>query len=123
MNDVVYLIVYGLFSSGVIAGLVSLATKRFIKKHDDKDTLKKDVAQLKKDVSDLRVALARKQLADLIRNYPNEIKIIIDQAEYYFLQLHGNSWAWVLLSKWAEENNVDIEYLRPSNITNNNLKK
>ncbi|MBQ9160850.1 MAG: hypothetical protein IJ122_05965 [Methanobrevibacter sp.] len=47
----------------------------------------------------------------LINFYPNDHQSILKEAENYRFILHGNTWMIDLLKKWADKEEVNIDYI------------
>ena len=54
---------------------------------------------------------ARVDLMQAIQHAPSEHQAILALGERYFLELQGDTWMSGVFRKWAEDENVDINYI------------
>ena len=111
MDIVSTIIIACLGSSGFFA-VVQLILSRWFNKRDSKDESVKALCRLadRADVGDLNDS--RIQLLILINHYPENHYAILKEAEHYFCDLHGDSWVAEIVSNWAAEQGVNIEYIK-----------
>ena len=96
------------------AGVFSLAQfliTRHDRRKDDLGGIEKRLGAIEKGQDDMNLRVSRIELAGLIRNNPDNIDAILQVAEYYFIDLHGNAYAHAMFEKWANEHGVAIGWL------------
>lgn len=121
--DITTIILTCLGSTGLFAFIQFLLTRYFNKK-DGRDEVKKSLKTLADRANTGDLNDSRIQLLILINHFPTDHKAILAEAENYFIKLKGDSWMAGLITKWAKEENVDIEYIkRAHEATLTNIKK
>jgi len=73
--------------------------------------LKTDLADLRSDLARNSLQTARIDLLQAIVHTPTEHEAIFELAENYFLKLGGNTNMLGKFKNWAEQEEVDIEYI------------
>lgn len=111
MNIITTIIIACIGSSGFFA-VVQMLLNRLFTKHDNKDSQAKSLKRLaeRADTGDLNDS--RIQLLILINHYPQCHQEILKEAENYFINLKGDSWVASIVTNWAEQEHVDIEYIK-----------
>lgn len=98
-------------SSGLFA-IVQLCLTRHFSKQDNKNDLIKSVQRLADRADEGDLNDSRIQLLILINHYPENHYAILKEAEHYFIGLHGDSWVAEIVMNWADEQGVNIEYIK-----------
>lgn len=112
----VTLLVALLSSSGLIGGIFSIIntiisrkTARGDKQEEIKKELaelkantEKEIAEIKTEVQENRLDMARIQLMLLMSDYPDDVSEIMKAAEKYFVTLGGNFYMDTLFAKWLK---------------------
>lgn len=96
-------------------GLFSLAQfllTRYFNKKDGKDETKQALKVLAERANTGDLNDSRIQLLILVNHFPHDHRAILTEAENYFIKLQGDSWMAGIITKWAEDENVDIEYIK-----------
>lgn len=109
-------LVLGIFAAMLgSTGLFSLA-QFLINRHDNK---KGATAQIKIKLDSIdnkcgrnELATTRLQLLFLINSQPDNKDAILQTAQRYFVELHGNGEAWAVFNAWADSNNVDLGWYK-----------
>lgn len=105
-----------LSSSGLIGGIFSIIntvisrkTARGDKQEEIKKELaelkastEKEIAEIKNEVQENRLDMARIQLMLLMSDYPDDVGEIMKAAEKYFVTLGGNFYMDTLFAKWLK---------------------
>lgn len=65
-----------------------------------------------KDIEELKIAVSRIQLMNLMQNDPKNRDTILREAEHYFIELKGDGYMANEFSKWASTNGFDIGWFR-----------
>lgn len=105
-----------LSSSGLIGGIFSIIntvisrkTARGGKQEEIKKELaelkvstEKEIAEIKNEVQENRLDMARIQLMLLMSDYPDDVSEIMKAAEKYFVTLGGNFYMDTLFAKWLK---------------------
>lgn len=103
-------------SSGLISGIfaiintmLSRKTARGDKQEEIKKELaelkantEKEIAEIKTEVQENRLDMARIQLMLLMSDYPDDVSEIMKAAEKYFVTLGGNFYMDTLFAKWLK---------------------
>lgn len=116
LADIISLIV----AIGAIAGgngIVQFLINRKDKKIDESiDQIREDVQKLTSTLDDKFISTRRDickiQLQMLMDKGDQEVNATLQVAERYFIELKGNAEMAAIFTKWANENDVDIEYLK-----------
>lgn len=58
------------------------------------------------------LATTRLQILFLIESQPDNKDAILQTAQRYFVELHGNGEAWAVFNSWADSNNIDLGWYR-----------
>ena len=109
--DAVTILLACLGSTGLFAFAQFLLTRYFNKK-DGKDELRKAIKILAERANTGDLNDSRIQLLILINHFPHDHQAILAEAENYFIRLQGDSWMAGIVTKWAEQEKVDIEYIK-----------
>lgn len=65
-------------------------------------------SSVKKDIDELKIAVSRIQLINLMQNSPKNKDAILKEAEHYFVKLSGDGYMHDVFHEWAKSQNVDI---------------
>ena len=103
---------------GVVATILVTKMKRKYEKEDKNDQILAEIKKLhiRDEEMDARhrecmLGISKVTLAVLIEHNPKDHKSILDEAVYYFGELGGDSWAYDKVSRWAEQEDVNIDYI------------
>lgn len=121
MSDKIMTIILTIISSSGIFTIIQLLLNRYFNKQDKKDELQKALVSLAERTRLSELSDSRTQLLILINHYHDNHYAILKEAENYFCNLKGDSWMIEILTNWAEEEDVDISYLK--GIHEENLKE
>lgn len=85
---------------------------------DEVNSLKKDVTELKsgfigmrKDLDDNNLRTLRLDLLHAIETDPDNVLVIIEMAQRYFVGMNGNCYMSRIFQDWASEHNVPVSWL------------
>ena len=118
---IVSLIGVFLGGSGLSATILSIVLKRKYEKEDRTDKIMKSLEELQKKSNMRDIEISKLQISNLIEHSPKDHRAIQDEMDRYFLILHGDSWVFDKVSKWAGQESVNIDYIRIAH--EQNLKK
>lgn len=121
MSDKIMTIILTIISSSGIFTIIQFLLNRYFNKQDKKDELQKALVSLAERTRLSELSDSRTQLLILINHYHDNHYAILKEAENYFCNLKGDSWMIEILTNWAEEEDVDISYLK--GIHEENLKE
>jgi hypothetical protein len=108
----IFLAILGtMLGSAGLFSMIQFLISRHDKKNDKLGKFADELNALRNGQKDMNVRLTRMELMGLIRNNPENTDAILQVAEYYFIQLHGNAYAHAMFEKWAKEHNVAIGWL------------
>lgn len=109
MNTTIILACLG--SSGLFT-LIQFILSRLFNKMDNKDENTKLLKRLNERADEGDLNDSRIQLLMLINHYPTCHSEILKEAEHYFIELKGDSWMSNIFIRWAEKENVNIDYIK-----------
>lgn len=112
MNDTALTILVALLGSSGLFTVIQLFLNRYFSKKDKIDEVSQSLSALKERTYLSELSDSRTQLLILINHYHDNHYAILKEAENYFCTLKGDSWMIEILTKWAEEENVDINYIK-----------
>lgn len=108
MEATIWAVVAACLGSTGLFTLVGQIIKNRREKSDKKDTLRKEVQELRKDVKRLERDSCRTQLLVMMRDYPLERAEIMQLGEHYFADLDGNWYLSSIFSAWLKENGFAV---------------
>lgn len=76
-----------------------------------KETMDNISTEMRKSNIEQEKAICRMELAIMIDKQKNNKLAIEKKARHYFCDLGGNDWMGEVYSKWAKENNADVDVL------------
>ena len=114
-------IIVALVGGGTIGVIFKAVYDRICKKNDDRDEIKRDIKYLMQKSAERDIYVSQLKILNLIQHCPKDHKAIMMECEYYFRVLKADSWVFDMVSDWAKDEDVDIEYLKV--IHDNNLKE
>ena len=109
--DITTIILACIGSTGVFS-LIQFLLARYFNRKDGKDEIKGALKTLTERANTGDLNDSRIQLLMLINHFPHDHRAILTEAENYFIKLQGDSWMIEIITKWAEEENVDIEPIK-----------
>lgn len=112
MSDITLTIIIALLSSSGLFTVIQLLLNRYFSKKDKIDEVSKSLSALRERTHLRELSDSRTQLLILINHYHDNHYAILNEAENYFCTLKGDSWMIEILTKWAEEENVNIDYIK-----------
>lgn len=112
MNDTMLAVLIALLGSSGLFTMIQFLLNRYFNKKDKKDEIHQTIMSLAKRTHLSELSDCRTQLLILINHYSDNHYAILKEAENYFFNLKGDSWMIEILIKWAEEENVDIDYIK-----------
>lgn len=112
MNDTVLTILVALLGSSGLFTVIQLLLNRYFNKKDKINEVSQLLFTLRERIHLSELSDSRTQLLILINHYHDNHYAILKEAENYFCTLKGDSWMIEILTKWAEEENVDINYIK-----------
>ena len=112
MNEMVLTILVALLGSSGLFTVIQLLLNRYFSKKDKINEVSQSLSALKERTHLSELSDSRTQLPMLINHYHDNHYAILKEAENYFCTLKGDSWMIEILTKWAEEENVDINYIK-----------
>lgn len=112
MNDTILTVLIALLGSSGLFTMIQFLLNRYFNKKDKKDEIHQIIMSLAGRTQSSELSDCRTQLLILINHYKDNHYAILKEAENYFFTLKGDSWMIEILTKWAEEENVDIDYIK-----------
>lgn len=112
MNDTALTILIALLGSSGLFTVIQLLLNRYFNKKDKIDEVSQLLSALKKRIHLSELSDSRTQLLILINHYHDNHYAILKEAENYFCTLKGDSWMIEILTKWAEEEDINIDYIK-----------
>lgn len=112
MSDTALAITIALLGSGGLFTVIQLLLNRHFSKKDKIDEVSQSLSALRERTHLSEISDSRTQLLILINHYHDNHYAILNEAENYFCTLKGDSWMIEILTKWAEEENVNIDYIK-----------
>lgn len=112
MSDTALAITIALLGSGGLFTVIQLLLNRYFSKKDKIDEVSQSLSALRERTHLSEISDSRTQLLILINHYHDNHYAILNEAENYFCTLKGDSWMIEILTKWAEEENVNIDYIK-----------
>lgn len=112
MNDTALTILIALLGSSGLFTIIQLLLNRYFNKKDKIDEVSQLLSALKKRIHLSELSDSRTQLLILINHYHDNHYAILKEAENYFCTLKGDSWMIEILTKWAEEEDINIDYIK-----------
>ncbi len=112
MSDTALAITIALLGSSGLFTVIQLLLNRYFSKKDKIDEVSQSLSALKERTHLSELSDSRTQLLILINHYHDNHYAILNEAENYFCTLKGDSWMIEILTKWAEEENVNIDYIK-----------
>ena len=112
MNEMVLTILVALLGSSGLFTVIQLLLNRYFSKKDKINEVSQSLSALKERTHLSELSDSRTQLLILINHYRDNHYAILKEAENYFCTLKGDSWMIEILTKWAEEENVNINYIK-----------
>ena len=112
MNDTVLTILVALLGSNGLFTVIQFLLNRHFNKKDKINEVSQLLFTLRERIHLSELSDSRTQLLILINHYHDNHYAILKEAENYFCTLKGDSWMIEILTKWAEEENVDINYIK-----------
>lgn len=109
--DIGVALISGLLGAGGLISFVQFMISRQDKKNSEMETIKKELQEIRKTQKETIIRVTRGELKDLIRDDPDNIKAIIQVAEYYFKGLDGNAYMHTGFEKWAKEHDQPTGWL------------
>lgn len=112
MSDTALAITIALLGSSGLFTVIQLLLNRYFSKKDKIDEVSQSLSALRERTHLSELSDSRTQLLILINHYHDNHYAILNEAENYFCTLKGDSWMVEILTKWAEEENVNIDYIK-----------
>ena len=112
MNNTALTILIALLGSSGLFTTIQFLLNRHFNKKDKINEVSQLLFTLKERIHLSELSDSRTQLLILINHYHDNHYAILKEAENYFCTLKGDSWMIEILTKWAEEENVDINYIK-----------
>lgn len=112
MNDTILTILIALLGSSGLFTVIQLLLNRYFNKKDKIGEVSQLLSALKKRIHLSELSDSRTQLLILINHYHDNHYAILKEAENYFCTLKGDSWMIEILTKWAEEEDINIDYIK-----------
>lgn len=112
MNDTTLTILIALLGSSGLFTTIQFLLNKYFNKKDKTNETSQLLFTLRKRIHLSELSDSRTQLLILINHYHDNHYAILKEAENYFCTLKGDSWMIEILTKWAEEENVDINYIK-----------
>lgn len=112
MSDTALAITIALLGSSGLFTVIQLLLNRYFSKKDKIDEVSQSLSALRERIHLSELSDSRTQLLILINHYHDNHYVILNEAENYFCTLKGDSWMIEILTKWAEEENVNIDYIK-----------
>ena len=112
MSDTALAIIIALLGSSGLFTVIQLLLNRYFSKKDKIDEVSQSLSALRERTHLSELSDSRTQLLILINHYHDNHYAILNEAENYFCTLKGDSWMIEILTKWAEEENVNIDYIK-----------
>lgn len=112
MSDITLTIIIALLGSSGLFTVIQLLLNRYFSKKDKIDEVSQSLSALRERIHLRELSDSRTQLLILINHYHDNHYAILNEAENYFCTLKGDSWMIEILTKWAEEENVNIDYIK-----------
>lgn len=112
MNNTALTILIALLGSSGLFTVIQLLLNRYFNKKDKIDEVSQLLSALKKRIHLSELSDSRTQLLILINHYHDNHYAILKEAENYFCTLKGDSWMIEILTKWAEEEDINIDYIK-----------
>lgn len=112
MNDTALTILIALLGSSGLFTIIQFLLNRHFNKKDKINEVNQLLFTLRERIHLSELSDSRTQLLILINHYHDNHYAILKEAENYFCTLEGDSWMIEILTKWAEEENVDINYIK-----------
>ena len=109
--DIGVALISGLLGAGGLIGFVQFMISRHDDRNSELNAIKEELVSIKDIQQETIIRVTRGELKDLIRDDPDNIKAIIQVAEYYFKDLQGNAYMHTVFEKWAKEHNQPIGWL------------
>ena len=109
MNDTALTILIALLGSSGLFTIIQFLLNRHFNKRDKINEVNQLLFTLRERIHLSELSDSRTQLLILINHYHDNHYAILKEAENYFCTLKGDSWMIEILTKWAEEENVDIK--------------
>lgn len=103
-------------SSGFFA-LVQFLLTRVFKKKDAEDETAKTLKELRKSARISELNDYRTHVLILINHFPQDHQAILTAATDYF-RAGGDSWLYNIVCKWAEKEDVNVDYISELHIAN-----
>lgn len=112
MNDTALTILVALLGSSGLFTVIQFLLNRHFNKKDKINEVSQLLFTLRERIHLSELSDSRTQLLILINHYHDNHYAILKEAENYFCTLKGDSWMIEILTKWSEEENVDINYIK-----------
>lgn len=112
MSDTALAITIALLGSSGLFTVIQFLLNRYFSKKDKIDEVSQSLSALRERTHLSELSDSRTQLLILINHYHDNHYAILNEAENYFCTLKGDSWMIEILTKWAEEENVNIDYIK-----------
>lgn len=112
MNDTALTILIALLGSSGLFTTIQFLLNKYFNKKDKTNETSQLLFTLRERIHLSELSDSRTQLLILINHYHDNHYAILKEAENYFCTLKGDSWMIEILTKWAEEENVDINYIK-----------
>lgn len=105
-NEIILAIILACIGSSGLTSLIQFLISRKDKKEENKDSVLKELKEIKTLCNTHEKDICRSQLLLLIADYPEDKTEIMKLAEHYFEDLNANWYMSSIFNTWLEQNKI-----------------